>query len=293
MARIFLTAPLSAPLWWGTGGSPSGDGSVANPFDCPATAWRYIQSNYDLGGVPGLVITLQMIPGTCVLPGVGNCVGPLVGQVSALSVKFLGDPVTPANCTIDGRNALTVALGGTDGAAFSFGGFRFYSKQANTAFDGSGTHAIMTDMCISSTTLDDYHYSATNMARLTILANRGVETGGPGSHLNAFGAGNITVQQQGLWVWIMGNSVVFGQGFASCVDNGQITDSNTIYYDGRSGNPSQPFGLGYPTGGPRTVINTGGQVATGSGTPLIHFPGNSSYPGSNQGNLITAPGTIS
>lgn len=263
-ARTVLFAPIT--LYFGGNGSPSGDGSTLNPFDSIPTARLYIQANYDLNGLPGLVVLIQH-NGHTVTKG-GNCSGMLPGQVDDFSVKVLGEAtglsgsVTGA-CIMDTRADGSVAFGTIAGARFSMGGFFVMSGQANCAVDGAGSRIVNTDKCYSSTA-QDYTWSATNYGQILLVADNDCNAIAA-SYLNVLG-GNITVPRGGRVVNITSNSITVTQAFVTADAEGFVNDSNTSY-------------PGYAVYGPKYQIHTGASVKTGAippATPAGHFPGGAS-----------------
>lgn len=257
MSRTVVSASAPVTLNYVSSGSPTGDGSLANPFDSAQSAYYFAQGNLDLAGLPGTPLTIQGLAGTT--PQIHGEIlnGPILGQRDATSILVNGNSTSPIS--YDTRTAAIVAFGINYGAKLSVAGFHMQTGQANIAVDGPGSHLIISGYMAFDTT-QDHHISSTNGSKIDRVANYDVFSGGAGSHLNIYGAGNITVPLSGLVVTIKGNSLWFYSGFASVSGPGTLSDSNTTY-------------AGYNTWGPRAIITGGGYANTGSATPTTHFPG--------------------
>lgn len=256
MTRTILTAPIT--LYYAPGGSSSGDGSQANPYPSAAFVWNLLQSQYDLAGLPGTVVTIQALSGPYTIGE--NITGPLVGQRSASSVKINGNAATPIVYDTRLSNPIYVAFAANDGAKYSVGGFHLFSSQANIAVDQPGSHVVITDYMVYDQP-QDHHISATNGGIIDITANYDIQSSTPGNHLNVFGAGAAIRFMSSLSVRLLGNSLWFYEGFANVSGPGTLQTSNTNFFAGYNGN------------GPRLILSGGGYVNTGSSNPATHFPG--------------------
>jgi len=254
--RIILTAPIT--LNYAPGGSPTGDGTTANPYPSAEFVWNLLQAKYDLAGLPGTVVTIQAMTGTYTTGE--NITGPLVGQRGAFSVKINGNPTTPIVYDTRASNPIYVAFAANDGAKFTIGGFHLFSSQANIAVDQPGSHVVISDYIVCDQP-QDHHISATNGGIIDITTNYDIQSSTPGNHLNVFGAGAAIRFLQSSTVKLLGNSLWFNQGFANVSGPGSLQTSNTNFF------------AGYNGWGPRAIISGGGYINTGSANPAMHFPG--------------------
>jgi hypothetical protein len=242
------------------------NGSVANlglSSSSPALSaqqlYAWLQANGDLAGQS---VKLQAASGLYGTQEFFN--GPLFGLALPTDILVLGNPNDLSAYAYDTSVSGGCCFAGICGAKLSISGFCcLKSAQANIAFDSPGTDVFITGTMAFGTP-QDWHISATGLARITRNASYSIAGIAPGSpnahgHINA-DYGGIVRTNVPITVTI-GAPMTFTTAFATArgmavVEEGGVTYQNAALVSGLACHAAQ-----------------NGTVITGSGGNPHYFPG--------------------